>query len=679
MTPYFYPVLYAITRRKPDAKWLCTGLAVVVLCPALVWALPHNTTQDSFVQRVVNFNGAALAEQRTRFLAAEKALRLRRVSEFHRLSSTLTDYPLYPYLQYQDIKRRLHKIPVKKVSAFLEQYQSLPVSRSLRHKLLRQLARQGRWQQYLDFYTPTKNIRLQCHYLYALIRTGQAEAAYPDIKKLWLTGRSQPRTCDRTFKHWKAAGKLTTELVWQRMALALDKGRRTLARYLLRYLPAKDQKLARLWIKLHRKPHLLPRYQQQIARSTHHMASRLFVNVVKRLARRTPREAEKIWFDPKTRHIATETEQYEILQQIAIALARKQLPGSEAWFSIIPDEYLSDTARQWRVRTALLQAQWSRVLTALDALTPRQQASDRWQYWRARAHEELGETAAAMTQFTALARQRSYYGFLSADRLNLPYTIADRPHKTSAGTLFTIGQRPAVQRAHEFVRLGRMVEARREWHSATQHMTNNERVDAAKLAQHWGWAEQSILTMASTDQRDDLTLRFPLLFQEQILNYSEREDINPAWTYGVIRRESAFVQDARSPKGALGLMQLMPATAKHISRSLPKKYRGKSKLTQADINLSLGTRYLRKMLKRFGGQTVLATAAYNAGENRIMRWLPAETTLDAERWIENIPFRETREYVTSVLAFTIIYADRLGFEQKRLSQHMSAVPTRETL
>jgi len=667
-------------RHKPDIKWLLrASLAIAVLCPALTWAIPHDTAQDSLVQRVVNFNNAALAEQRTRFVAAEKALHLRRISEFHRLLPALTDYPLYPYLQYQDIRQRLHKIPAEEVSIFLEQYQDLPVSRSLRHKLLQQLARQERWQQYRDFYTPTKNVRLQCHYLYALIRTGQAETAYPDIEKLWLVNRSQPRTCDRIFKHWKAAGKLTTELVWQRMALALNKGRRTLARYLLRSLPVRDQKLAHLWIKLHRKPQLLPRYQQQIARNTHYMAPRLFINVIKRLARRAPQEAAKIWLDPETQHTATESEQYDVLQQIAIALARKQLPGSEAWFSIIPDEYLSNTARQWRVRTALRQAQWSRVLTALEALTPKQQASDRWQYWRARAHEELGETATATTRFTTLARQRSYYGFLSADRLNLPYAITDRPHKTSAGTLFEIGQQPAVQRAREFVQLGRMTEARREWRAATRHMDNDERVDAAKLAQHWGWAEQSILTMASTDQRDDLTLRFPLLFQEQVLSYSEREDINPAWTYGVIRRESAFVQDARSPKGALGLMQLMPATAKYISRSLPKKYRAKSGLTQADINLSLGTRYLRKMLKRFGGQTVLATAAYNAGESRIMRWLPAETTLDAERWIENIPFRETREYVTSVLAFTIIYADRLGFEQKRLSQHMLAVPTRETL
>lgn len=690
MSPFFNHILYppTVARTLPSKvvppkpsirRCLFIGLSIAGLCPSLLWAVPHEIEQSNIVERVVNYNSTSLAQQRERFLAAEKALRLRHRAEFQRILPTLTEYPLYPYLQYQYLKTRLHKTPAEELSTFLEQYQDVPVAKSLRKKLLRELARKGRWQQFLEFYAPTKNVRLQCQQLYALIRTGQVEAAYPGIKKIWLTGRSQPRTCNRVFRHWKAAGELTTELVWQRLALSLENGRRTLARYLVRSLPVKEQKLARLWIKLHRKPQLLSRYQQRIAKSQHPMAPRLFLNVVKRLAQRAPQKAAEVWLDPETQHMAAEKDQFAVLKKIAVTLARRQLPGAESWFSIIPDQYLNDSAREWRVRAALRQAQWPEALVALNALSPDQQASDRWQFWRARVNEELGNSTTAMTHFTSLAKNRSFYGFLAADRLGQPYAITDRPHETSAGTLFKIGQQAAVQRAHEFVRLNRMVDARREWHTATRQMTNDERVDAAKLVQLWGWAEQSILTMASTDQRDDLSLRFPLLYQQQVMNYSRREEINPAWTYGVIRRESAFVQDARSPVGAVGLMQLMPATAKYVSRNMPKKYRGRGKLTQADTNLALGTRYLRKMLKRFAGQTVLATAAYNAGEHRIMRWLPEENTLDAERWIENIPFRETREYVTSVLAFTIIYADRLGFEQKRLSQQLTAVPTRETL
>jgi soluble lytic murein transglycosylase len=124
-------------------------------------------------------------------------------------------------------------------------------------------------------------------------------------------------------------------------------------------------------------------------------------------------------------------------------------------------------------------------------------------------------------------------------------------------------------------------------------------------------------------------------------------------------------------------MQLMPATAKQVSRHSNVKYRNSLQLTHADTNLALGTHYLRMMLKRFDGQTVLATAAYNAGARRINSWLPDENTLDAERWIENIPYKETREYVKSVLAFTVIYADRLGLTGQSLTERMPTIPARK--
>jgi soluble lytic murein transglycosylase len=497
---------------------------------------------------------------------------------------------------------------------------------------------------------------------------------------LWLKGKSQPRSCDRIFRHWRLAGNQTPELVWQRMELALDKRNRKLASYLVRSLPAKDRKLARLWIKLHRKPALLPRYQTRIAKNSHAMAPKVLASVTKRLASRNPQKAIELLFKVDLNNTIAQDDHFDVLQTLAISLSRKHRPGAEFWFSLIPDHYLSDVGREWRVRTALRESQWQTALTAINSLSPTQIESDRWTFWLARTYEELGENIPAMRQYTSLAQRRSYYGFLAADRLGRAYTITDRPHVPTATELFMLGQREDVKRAHELFRLDRTVSARREWRQTTRSMTNDERIDASKLAQLWGWAEQSILTMASTTSRDDMDLRFPLLFQQQVLAHSEHESIDPAWTYGVIRRESAFVRDARSPVGAVGLMQLMPATARQVSRRHSKvKYRGSSQLTHADTNLALGTRYLRMMLKRFGGQTVLATAAYNAGAHRINRWLPTGDALDAQRWIENIPFKETREYVTSVLAFTVIYADRLGLKGQKLKERMPAVPSRKTL
>ncbi len=630
------------------------------------------------LQRVINFESEKLTSQRQQFLKAERALLKRRYTQFRKILPTLVDYPLYPYLRYQYLKQRISRAKPKEFTQFFADYESQPVATMLRSKLLKHSARHGRWKRFLAFYTPQYNVQLQCHYLNALIRTGQTKTAFPKIQALWLKGKSQPRSCDRIFKQWRVAGKQTPELVWQRMGLALDKRNRKLASYLVRSLPAKDRRLARLWIELHRTPALLPRYQTRLVKNSHVMAPKILANVARRLASRHPQLATKLLFKADINRVVTQEDHFDVLQTLAISLSRKHLPGAEFWFSHIPDQYLSDVGREWRVRTALRESHWQTALTAINSLSPDQMESDRWTFWRARTYEELGELIPAMRQYTALAQRRSYYGFLAADRLGRAYTITDQPHLPTASELFILGQREDVKRAHELLRLGRIVSARREWHKTTRSMSNDERIDASKLAQLWGWAEQSILTMASTTSRDDMDLRFPLLFQQQVLAHSENESIDPAWTYGVIRRESAFVRDARSPVGAVGLMQLMPATAKHVSRRHSKvKYRSSSQLTHADTNLALGTRYLRMMLKRFGGQTVLATAAYNAGEHRIDRWLPNGNALDAQRWIENIPFKETREYVTSVLAFTVIYADRLGLESQRLKERMPAIPARK--
>jgi soluble lytic murein transglycosylase len=639
-----------------------------------------NQKSPDTLEQVINLDDEKLSKQRQQFRQAERALHRHHLITFRRIMTKLEDYPLYPYLRYEYLSRRISRASSKELTKFFSEFGSQPVSTMLQSKLLRYLARRGQWKRFLQFYTSQESNQLECDYHYALIRTGQTGNLSAAIKTLWLTGKSQPRSCDRVFKYWQTTDILTPELVWQRIELALANGHRSLSRYLSRSLPAKDRKLAILWIKLYRRPSLLAKYQARLANNPHVMTPKILSSVFKRLALKDPQKAIDLWHKTELhQHISTE-EQYDIMQTLAVSLARKHMAGAEEWFAQIPNQYLSDIAREWRVRSALRESRWEQALTAMNTLSPEQRQKDRWRYWRARVFEKVGLETTALTEYFALAKKRSYYGFLAADRVNQPYAIIDHPHQPTATELFSMSQRAGIKRAHEFYRLGRIVQARREWHQVMDSLNNDERIDASKLAQFWGWAEQSILTMASTDKRDDISLRFPLLFQQQVIAHSEHEDIDPAWTYGVIRRESAFMKDARSSKGAVGLMQLMPATAKRLSRSIRKvRYRNPRQLTHTDTNLALGTHYLRNMLKRFGGRTVLATAAYNAGEHRIDRWLPDAKELDAERWIENIPYRETREYVKSVLAFTVIYADRLGLNEPRLTERMHIIPSREAL
>ena len=136
-----------------------------------------------------------------------------------------------------------------------------------------------------------------------------------------------------------------------------------------------------------------------------------------------------------------------------------------------------------------------------------------------------------------------------------------------------------------------------------------------------------------------------------------------ALVLAVIRQESAFDQRAVSHAGARGLMQLMPATAKRVARWEGVRYVRHWLTEEPDYNVRLGRAYLRKMIDRYEGSYPLALAAYNAGPHRVDRWLKAygDPRLEDIRtvdWIENIPFKETRNYVQRVLEGLFVYRSR---------------------
>jgi soluble lytic murein transglycosylase len=134
------------------------------------------------------------------------------------------------------------------------------------------------------------------------------------------------------------------------------------------------------------------------------------------------------------------------------------------------------------------------------------------------------------------------------------------------------------------------------------------------------------------------------------------------------------MEDAQSPAGALGLMQVMPATGRETAQTLGLKKFYTSHLLQADTNVPIGTEYLRRMYDRFNRNLVLATAAYNAGPGNVKKWLPSSGCIDPEIWIEKIPFTETRKYVQRILYYASIYDWRLGREIIPVRERMAAVP-----
>ena len=166
---------------------------------------------------------------------------------------------------------------------------------------------------------------------------------------------------------------------------------------------------------------------------------------------------------------------------------------------------------------------------------------------------------------------------------------------------------------------------------------------------------------------------FPVMYRQEIETFSKRNKLDTSWVMALMRQESAFQHDARSSAGARGLMQLMPKTSKYVARLLGARKPRLTDLYKPEINIRLGTHYLKKNLQDFSNNKILTTAAYNAGPHRVKKWLPAAGRLDADIWAESIPFKETRSYVQRIMSYASIYDHKLGKPVQRLRQRMDPV------
>ena len=231
-----------------------------------------------------------------------------------------------------------------------------------------------------------------------------------------------------------------------------------------------------------------------------------------------------------------------------------------------------------------------------------------------------------------------------------------------------------MKRAFLLYKAGFPGDGLREWFWGVRGMDDKELLAAAEAANEQGVPDRAMRAAERTVVLHDYSRRFPTPFRDLLALSSKERELDEAWVYGLIKQESAFVADAKSRVGAMGLMQLMPATAKSMAKLASLKDFHPSRLADVETNLTLGTHYLRHVLDDLGGQ-VLATAAYNAGPGRARRWR-SESPLEGAIYAESIPFDETRDYVKKVMANAYFYASRLGAPKKSLKEMLGVVPSR---
>jgi len=582
----------------------------------------------------------------------------------------LADYALYPYLLYEGLTRTLRLTDAPAITAFLSDYADTPLATRLRSQWLIWLYRQGAWDTFLEFFQPTGYTTMTCRHLHALAAAGQEDAALARAPEVWLAGQSQPDECDPVFDLMQRRGHLTPQRVWERIGLAMAAGRPSLASYPKRFLPRADQSWVELWVTVRRRPETI--LEGRHFQGHERRAREIVVYGIERWARRSPARAARAWLQVRDRHPFSAAEHSAVARTLGLYLYRRHPYEALDWLARVTGETADDQVHRARIMGHAKLGDWQAVLEWLDDHGPDHQDSGRWRYWRARALEAIGDDAGSRDLYDEVARLRSFYGFLAADRLDLPYHLNHRALDPAPEVAARVRDLPALARIRELYALGRDLDARREWHHLRSHLEREELEALAAVAHERGHHFHAILALGRSESWDYLDIRFPLPHRDVVMARAKAQGLDPAWVFAVARQESAFAPEARSPKGALGLMQLLPSTAEGVARRLKTRAMSRD-LFDVDNNIALGTAYLRGLMERFDGHAVLATAAYNAGPHRVQSWLPEERPLAADIWVEDMPFAETRKYVKRVFSYTAIYQSFLGAPPTRLSARMPAV------
>ncbi|HSN31739.1 MAG TPA: transglycosylase SLT domain-containing protein [Ideonella sp.] len=649
-------------------------MALAVLLPA---APAHAQAQATGGDDTILDARDALRRKDRDRLAADRAVAL---ADHH---------PLALWVDYWELNNRLASAQQDELDAFYARWPGSYVEDRLRNDWLLELGRRRDWRNFAVEYPRFRmddDREVKCYAL--LVDHLEGKEVTDAARAAWAAQRDADDGCAQLAQALYAAKVFGAPDIWRKARLALDAGRPRAAQQAVAIL---GPEAAKEFAGVLESP---ARYLLRRAAAGTRRAAEMTTLALLRMAGNEPEDAARqlderwarrlpadlaAWIWASTGRQAAQKLQDEAPDYYARAdrIAARQEGEERRW---------SDDTLAWQVRAALragaavsaapTAARWQQVLQGIAAMSPAEQREATWVYWKARALRALAPESAegdarraeAQELLRSIAGQMSFYGLLAADDLGLAPALPAAPAPPTAEERAAAAANPGLTRALQLIGLGLRSEGVREWNFSLRGMNDRELLAAAARACEREVWDRCINTSDRTRAEVDLAQRFPTPFREQVVARTREIGLDAAYVYGLIRQESRFVMDARSGAGASGLMQIMPATARWTAKKTGIPYSA-DMLTDRDVNLRIGTSYLKLVLDDFGGSQALAAAAYNAGPSRPRRWRDGPP-LEVAAWAENIPFPETRDYVKKVLANATWYAALIGGERPSLKARL---------
>jgi soluble lytic murein transglycosylase len=603
----------------------------------------------------------------------------------NRLSSLLPQtrgHVLEPLAAYWEMRARLGNAPESEIRSFLNTYAGSYYEDRLRADWLLQLGKRRDWAGFTAEY-PRYRMRddreLRCYALATEAMNSKADVA-EEAKRLWYALREADDGCTYVADHLHSGKQINGLDLWRKARIAMDANRPRAAQ------AAVDIEAPRLSEQItlfHADPE---RYLDKRIIAITKSRKELAVLALIRLAAKDPEQAAQLLEKRWSIQLSPEERNWTWAVIGKQAAQKLQNEASSYFAKVQKDSDLNDDLLSWKVRAALRQGQWRQVLTATQAMGPESQKDPAWVYWRARAlmatAQDNAQKLEAQGLLRSMASVRGFYEQLALEELGQPITAPERPAALTPQEKATAQINPGLQRALYAIAIGLRPEGNREWNYSTNlhtpgGMNDRDLLAAADLAcQRQVW-DRCINTSDRTKEVMDFDQRFPMPLREIVVRRANDIKLDPAYVYGLIRQESRFIMDARSHVGASGLMQVMPATAKWTAKKIGLTNFTPDQITDREVNVAIGTGYLKLVLDDFEGSMPMATAAYNAGPSRPRNWRNGPV-LEAAIWAENIPFQETRDYVKKVLSNTTNYAAILTRQPQSLKARLGMIGPRNS-
>lgn len=621
-----------------------------------------------FALAAVLTQSAAFAGSDEDFLAAREAFRVGNGPKLDSAASRLNPHPLFPYVAYWRLRMRLNDADKSEVDEFASRYSETPLADQLASDRLKTLGRRAEWQRFtaeFNDFNQKPDLELSCWATMSRIKMKDA-GGIAEGRTLWLNADDMPDSCNELFEYLIAQKALDKDLIWQRVRLALDAGNRGVAKTVMQYLPKAERIDLKLLNQVAARPN---RYldKPKLKLSTR-PGRELWLFALSKSARSDVHAAVRDWV--KMSRQFSESDRGFVWAQLATIAARRHDPAAPSWY--VAASKLTPEQHEWKVRASLRAQDWDKVLAAILELPETHQGYATWSYWKARALKNHGRAAEAQQIFESLAGEFHFYGQLAAEEIGAPIAVPPQTFKASEEDIVELSKRPSIQRALAFYHLDLRVEGNREWAWAMRDLDDWGLLTAAELARRLEFYDRAIYTADRTRQVHDFSLRYLTPFRDIMRPAAINLNLDEAWVYGLIRQESRFIAGARSSAGAMGLMQLMPTTARWVAKKIGLGHLRPAQVSDVDTNIQLGSHYLKFVLEDLDEHPLLASAAYNAGPGRARQWC-GDKSLEGAIYAETIPFDETRDYVKKVMGNATWYAGLLGGKIRSLKQRLGTI------